>query len=554
MPHLDIDKVSAFTSFNNFSYPQLKKNRSGAIQGKIYVRCNKEGKWFYHQFSKIGLFFYRLGLWQQEFNRRKWVIYLNEDGLKNAKRNQFRNKIDGLFCRLTQQKTLLNPKHDLSFPNTPTTPSPTTPSPKIPPSNPSAPIKKPLEYQTHMAPDPSDLKKCQEDLEKHKQAALQRLHEKKTRCDTTKFSLSSDQKSLLEKALKTKLSVGILPPPGVTKIHGGQATVFFLNSLPNLVVKYIRAQGKAEEYVKRSNEARTLIQQRNLYLLNVPEAQTVTIGSDTVVLERRARVLGGDYTYQKGLHQAFLDDKDLKIQEFMKTGYEQKGILINEFEFSDVKFDNLLLSLDGCFELIDLDKNSKMQGFIGLAGTSDGLFHYLPIEWIDEFKDKFKASFIGQDRIDFVKEVEDIKEKKEQAQAKETEYNQYLDAKGVKISSQQLDQSVVDSLFKDPIEKECAKILVQTINDFLKENLTLQRKIQRTATIELRKHEEFTKECQAIFDNDPYSSFNLDTFRSQFMPKLVKTLCDTSHGKNIFFDATTTNLTGIPQGLITIRC
>ncbi len=144
MPQLNVQNVSNFNSLDDFSYQGVKKNSEGNIQGKVYVRWDiLDNQFHFHQFSKIGLFFHKLGLWKREYNKKDLQLFFSGYKIGHLSHSNidtsqpFRTRASVIF------KEIINAKKHPSSPQQPNqTPSqqPSTPTPP-PTSGPPPPQK-----------------------------------------------------------------------------------------------------------------------------------------------------------------------------------------------------------------------------------------------------------------------------------------------------------------------------------------------------------------------------------------------------------------------------
>lgn len=197
-----------------------------------------------------------------------------------------------------------------------------------------------------------------------------------------------------------------------TRVYGGINTVCFFNSIPGLVFKSMNNKEAAEDYVKLNNQARSIINEHSLTLLQIPGTDIVEIDQAIFVVQERMNLMHGDFDFQRGLYEFCWKDEDLKV--YIDAVFTQLLTFVIEMKFSDFKYDNIPLLTNGRVGLIDLDsKNINTGLFRGGAGRSDGLFNYLPLSKMQSFLGKAESAFDGIDDSRYNSAVEHVTKKEE---------------------------------------------------------------------------------------------------------------------------------------------
>ncbi|MGH2611822.1 MAG: hypothetical protein ACRDFB_02090 [Rhabdochlamydiaceae bacterium] len=319
-----------------------------------------------------------------------------------------------------------------------------------------------------------EIQKRKQQIDEFKNKALATFQQPKLEMTQLDFSLTEEQKNCLEKAMEKKYSCNPNPIPGVKKLRGGYNFVFFLDSASGFVFKPMNNQSEAEEYVKVANDARQVVVSDNLYLFHVPESRVIKINDQYFVMQEKAHLLFSDYKGQKGIYLTCWNDKRMK--DYMITLFSQLIRLIKKTNFSDIKYDNIPISIEGKVELIDLDQSSLISGLTtGGAGKKDGLFNYIPSEYLEEVLEIVKGEVEEPIYKQLVEKMGEFKKSATKKENKNNHHLQFLQKNSALIVPQTINQEI-PKIFEDKKEQNFAQSIITTINQKLlnSENFSIQ--------------------------------------------------------------------------------
>jgi hypothetical protein len=317
------------------------------------------------------------------------------------------------------------------------------------------------------------------------------------------FTLTPEQKKSLLEADKNKFISS--QHSGAKTIRGGCTFVIFLDSVPGFVFKPMEGEKEAKAYIETTHRAQQVVSKNHLHLLHIPQAKLVEIGGKYFVMQEKADLLFSDYEGIKGVYDLAWDNKDM--HGYVKAVFLQMITFITETGFSDVKYDNLPLTREGRVALIDLDQNSAVTGLTkGGAGKKDGLFHYIPLEYFDEFLGEVKKlngtiyqqleEKMASIRVDVQKEAEEQKE-----------YLQFCKEGNISYSSQQINPALL-KMFDDEKKQQFAVYIVKLLNQKLLSARNFSVKEGRRILLNINVSGSIFEDAKKIFaqENLPYQN------------------------------------------------
>ncbi len=331
----------------------------------------------------------------------------------------------------------------------------------------------------------------------YKRAAQERLGAGRIQQSNPDFTLSEAQRAELAEARQHFYD--FRQPPGMKITRGGTHLVCQIDSVPGFVFKVSPAdvdEDHYDQYVQRSQEARELIMRESLFLLDVPASQVIEVDGHRMIMQERAQIEQGSFEFQRGLHQALLADNDLK--PYMKELYRQLAVFIATYEFSDVKYDNIPISEDGRISLIDLDRHGAIAGlFTGCAMSINGLFHYLPEEWMEEIKEEVLELIPEGSRQRFEEKyaaaVIEVRRRANEGQA----FHGFLAEHQIVAATQGVNPKVADQI-EDRVSRLFAKAVIKQINGALEADDAYSARTGRKVTLEINVRDALTEKAKKI--------------------------------------------------------
>lgn len=306
------------------------------------------------------------------------------------------------------------------------------------------------------------LQHINEEMENFRNAALKTLSEKKCRESIQECPLSEDERT----QLFNMEGPSYFSNQDVNVIQGGENYVFFLKTVPKWVFKPMKDKLKGEEYVKISEEARHIVQEKGLYLLNVPKTTLFEINGKYFIAQEKADIISGDFHVQKGIYNFCWYNKEMK--QYISNVFKQLFEFITLSGFSDVKYNNILITKNGEIALVDLDKKSIISGLTHGGGRRHGgFFHYLPLGKIMKFMNLAKEKLCTNEYIKLEKEIDKIKKRVELKTIKQEKHFEFLREQNITSVQQSINKDSIKKII-DKQEKAFAFSLIDDINTKLK--------------------------------------------------------------------------------------
>ncbi|KAF3362338.1 Uncharacterized protein PHSC3_001167 [Chlamydiales bacterium STE3] len=323
-------------------------------------------------------------------------------------------------------------------------------------------------------------------------------------CQESDFTLTKEEEASLIDADKQKYNK--ILPKGL-KVFRGVNTVLLLDSIPRFVFKAMQDRADAEHYIELVDQAQQIIFENHLFLLSVPSTKMIEVNGNLFIIQEKADLISASYDGQEGVYSYCWHDNEMG--GYRKTLFSQLITFIAQMGFSDVKYDNIPLTKCGRAALIDLDTDSSLQGFtVGGAGKNDGLFNYIPSEYLDEFLEVAKEKLTEEVYKQLEKEIQsNIKKRAKKKERKREEYLKFAEKNGIKYPFQKLNSNLL-KIFNDKKILEFAQATIECINQHLSGSMNFDvrtgRKIELDASIDRLLH----KKSQAIWGKTlPFTNF-----------------------------------------------
>ncbi|MFV0339263.1 MAG: DUF648 domain-containing protein [Parachlamydiaceae bacterium] len=293
--------------------------------------------------------------------------------------------------------------------------------------------------------------------------------------DELQLDLSEEDEELLVQANNH------LRMEGIQIVHGGSNRVFFLDSQPDVVFKPMGSIDKAEKYVEDVETARRIVNEEQLDLIFIPRAKIINIRGENFIAQERASLVSGDYYHQKGIYHRFWADPEMR--EYIQKLFTQLITFIVKTGFSDVKYDNIPLDMNGRVALIDLDTTSTIIGLTqARAGRRQGILHYASLDNFEDFCNQARE-LLGEEANRLEISIEQIHSKLEERTEKDERYMQFCEEQQIHSARQPLNENL-PRLFKDKKKQRFAEDLVKCINQKLAKQDNLSLRIGRRVTID----------------------------------------------------------------------
>lgn len=314
-----------------------------------------------------------------------------------------------------------------------------------------------------------EAKKVEDFIEKSRAAALDTFRKATPQESAPDFTLSQEQKnSLLEANSKKDVARAEAPLEleGVKIIRGGANSVIFLESVPGFVFKPMRDQQAAIKYINVTNQARSVVSDKKLYLLHVPESKLVEVDGNYFVMQEEADLISGKSSEAGGVYSYYWNDKEMN--DYMKAVFKQMLEFIAETGFSDVKYDNIPLTVEGRVALVDLDRDSVIKGLTkgGVDEENNGLLNYIPAEHLDEFLLIAKGKLKDLDRSLLLPMIEGIKAKIDRRVERNEAYSRFCQENKISFASQSINPKL-PKIFDDEKKQAFATSIVACLNEDL---------------------------------------------------------------------------------------
>lgn len=389
---------------------------------------------------------------------------------------------------------------------------------------------------THLPGNTNQVCEQAEKFASYKQKAIANLRDKRVECDDVDFTLNDNQKESLKRASKNIFLGG--KGPGYKILRGGCHAVILLDSVPGFVFKVGSAdfcneewdvnRKNCEAYCERSQEARELTQRESFYLLHVPQSQVIEVDGKCFVMEKKCQLENGTFAFQRGLHRSLISDAETR--DFMHEAYKQLAKFIGQFKFRDVKYDNMPISKDGKLELFDLDTDGAIGGYTtGGAQKNDGLFNYLPTEWVKEFKNIAIRYVPKDDHARFSALVNKIVSRLQVEERLEKDYTSYLGKHQITNPTQQINPEIEVNCY-EKIEKLFAKVIIEEINSQLATDQSYSPQEGRKVNLAINVNDAVTEKAKKLFEEygctwKYMSSSDSDyTYKNHLLPQVLEGL------------------------------
>ena len=345
-----------------------------------------------------------------------------------------------------------------------------------------------------LPPNAEQHRETEEKLQKFKTQAQQTL-QAKNKQSTLVLNLSDAQKELLSKA--SKMYPKNITEPGIKMAQGGVNKVIFLESVEGVVFKPMESQEAAENYLKVVQNARETVANHNLHLLHVPDCKIIEIQGEYFIAQEKASLIADSYEGQRGVYTYCWNQPELS--DYIQEIFSELLIFISKTHFSDVKYDNIALDQEGKVVLFDLDQSSAVLGLTEgrpAVSTHDGLFNYIPKDFLEEFLKKAKLHLDSSQYTELETKMDKIKDNAELKIKKQQEYTQYLKNNAIISSTQRLNEDL-EKMFDDEKNQQFCAVVVKKINDSLSESFSLKE--GRTVKLNTGASSDLYKEAQNIW-------------------------------------------------------
>jgi hypothetical protein len=256
---------------------------------------------------------------------------------------------------------------------------------KSPPVEKSSIVEQKAPPQKIAPASSEEVKAHNERREQFRKAAKERMERK----PTTSFDWPqecNDETNVKEvmQFFKKKIPSGA----SIKQFAGGMHTGISSDTLPGVIFKQQnwehRTTDGMRKYVEIAQKARKICEEKDLYLLYVPQCKIVDFDPDTAMQEKLDLWEGESNAHKNNFQWAVHDPE---LQAYGKEVSRQLGVLISLLGFCDVKPDNMPFMKDGRIALFDLDTMGAVRGLTeSLArNRNKGLFTMIPSEWFEEF-------------------------------------------------------------------------------------------------------------------------------------------------------------------------
>lgn len=347
-----------------------------------------------------------------------------------------------------------------------------------------------------LPPNPEQHRETEEKMQKFKTLAKQTL-QAKNEPSTLVLNLSDAQKELLAKA--SKMHPRNITEQGIKMAQGGLNKVIFLESVEGVVFKPMESKEAAENYLKVTQNARETVVKENLHLLHVPDCKIIEIQGEYFIAQEKASLIADSYEGQRGVYTYCWIEPELN--DYIQEIFSELLIFISKTHFSDVKYDNIALDHEGRVVLFDLDQSSAVLGLTEgrpAVSTHDGLFNYIPKDFLEEFLKKAKLHLDSSQYTELETKMDKIKNNAELKLKKQQEYTQYLTNNAIISSTQRLNEDL-EKMFDDEKKQQFCAIVVKKINDSLSESFSLKE--GRTVKLNTGASSDLYKEARKIWGN-----------------------------------------------------
>lgn len=399
-----------------------------------------------------------------------------------------------------------------------TTSTTSTTSPEPPKAN----AEKTVQKQKILPFIEKDANKIKNSIQAFKDEAVRAVSKPIQEKPPLDFTLTPEQQNSLSKANNNKYDT--TPQLGVKIIRGGCNFVFFLENIPGFVFKPMEDEKAGKSYIDIVEKASKVISDNRLNLLHVPPSKLIEISGTYFVMQEKADLLSGNYNEVKGIYSICWDNKELN--PYIKTIFSQLLEFISKTGFSDVKYDNIPLTMNGRVALIDLDENSVISGLTkGGAGKNDGLLNYIPYESLDEFISIAKEKLDTNDYHILTQKIGYIQNRKKEKIKKIKDYSQFSQTNGISFASQSINPHLLQ-IFDDKKQQDFAAAIVTELNKNLSTSKNFSTKIGRTIILDINNSDHLFKIAQEIWkDQLPYFSFEPNTMSfKKILPEVLEGL------------------------------
>jgi hypothetical protein len=341
-----------------------------------------------------------------------------------------------------------------------------------------------------------DANKIEGSIKKFKSEALDGFSNPRRQESILDFTLTKEQqKSLLDANSKKYYSQ---PIQGVKIIRGGLNFVIFLDSIPGFVFKPMKDKIAGKSYIDDAEIASRVISDNHLHLLYVPQSKLVEINGEHFVMQEKADLISGDYDGIKGVYLRCWHDKEMN--GYIKTIFSQMVEFISKTGFSDVKYDNIPLAMNGRVALIDLDRASVITGLTGGTAKNHGLFNYIPYEYLDEFLSISKEKLERNKYQSLLKEFDVIKNRSKEKVNKKEGYSQFCLKNAISLPSQSINPNIV-KIFNDNKKQDFALSIVTSLNENLSKSENFSIQLGRKVRLSIDMADDLFKRAVQIWGN-----------------------------------------------------
>lgn len=309
-------------------------------------------------------------------------------------------------------------------------------------------------------------------------------------------------------------------------IEGGEHTVFwFEKNLKGLIFKAEKHTNEAQnkekalDYVRLREKARSICKECNLFLLHIPYSSAIRVGEKYFIVEEMIEGLKGGLEYQEGFYNWVLSQPEL--EGYAQELFRQLTILICKLGFSDVKYNNIPICINGKVILVDLDELSALLGLAkGRGGRfnrsgvpikeyiGNGLLNYIPEKFLDICIEEAKQH-LSVKEFDSLKkylngEVYNSKEKGveqriKRRERKRVEYADFLQKNQIlspnspiSLNELELEQMIMTNWSEEliPLDRKTsiislAKYLIEYVNSYLDDIVEDRMDLQKSRTLEI---------------------------------------------------------------------
>ena len=289
--------------------------------------------------------------------------------------------------------------------------------------------------------------------------------------DSSKLTFLSSNKKAIPKDLLDDINdfslKGIKSEKVIPAKHG--TAVAQSKSHPNIMIKRKRNEEEAVEYVDRVVNAKKIVKENKLNMLEVPKARVIEVNEEWFVLEEKIDLIHDDFHQIKGLYKTLF----MHSADTMDTRIQQLVHFICATNFSDVKYDNIPLSKGGKIALIDLDNHDSLAGLTTSQSRrqKDGLLYNIPLKNLDKTVG-FAKRFLKPHQESFLKKYTEniIKPRSEKIERNRERYE---------VFAENNDLDSTKPLEIDPQDHPCVQEVKQAINTQIEQNSNLDLKVGR---------------------------------------------------------------------------